>query len=136
MKKLISTLILILFSSVGCSHFDSIRGDVFTLKGRIINEIQLPFYCGSTAWGTVIEFEIINFSDSDYKLDSIGVIFTCPEFYGKGFFVVGEIYYITLADENQADFGFVIPNKYKLEKYNLDDNLWVLEAHKVIEETK
>ena len=66
------------------------------------------------------EFEIIEFSDSNYKLDSIGVIFTCPEFYENGFFEVGKTYTITVADENQADFGWSIPNESILTKYKLD----------------
>jgi len=130
MKRIITILTLIFMSAIGFAQTDSIRGNQFALKGKIINEISLTPHCGTIAWGTVIEFEIIEFSDSDYKLDSIGVIFTCPEFYDDGFFEVGKTYTITVADKNQADFGWTIPNESILTKYKLDKKLWVIKADK------
>ncbi len=121
---------VILVSAIGFGQTDSIRGNQFELKGKIINEISLTPHCGYFAFGTVIEFEIIEFSDLNYKLDSIAVIFTCPEFYEDGFFEVGNTYTITVADENQADFGWTIPNESILIKYKLDDKLWVIKADK------
>jgi len=119
---------LIFVSSIGFGQVDSIRGNQFELKGKIINEIALTPHCGYLAFGTVIEFEIIEFSDSNYKQDSIAVVFTCPEFYEDGFFEVGKTYTITVADENQADFGWTIPNESILSKYKLDKKLWVIKA--------
>ncbi|TRZ43125.1 hypothetical protein [Robertkochia solimangrovi] len=130
MKRIITILTLIFISTIGFAQTDSIRGNQFELKGKIINEISLTPHCGTIAWGTVIEFEIIEFSDSNYKLDSIGVIFTCPEFYEDGFFEVGKTYTITVADENQADFGWTIPNESILTKYKLDKKLWVIKTDK------
>lgn len=130
MKKTLSILSLILISAIGFAQTDSIRGNQFELEGRIINEISLTPHCGFIAWGTVIEFEIIGFSYSEYELDSIGLIFTCPEFYEEGFFEVGKTYILTIADENQADFGWSIPNEPILAKYNLDKKLWVVKADK------
>jgi hypothetical protein len=130
MKRIITILTLIFISAIGFGQTDSIRGNQFELKGKIINEISLTPHCGTFAWGTVIEFEIIEFSDSNYKLDSIGVVFTCPEFYEDGFFEVGKTYTITVADENQADFGWTIPNESILVKYNLAKKLWVIKADK------
>ena len=118
------------FSVIGFGQTDSIRGDKFELKGKIINEISLTPHCGYIAFGTVIEFQILEFSDSSYKQDSIGVIFTCPEFYKDGFFEVGKTYSITIADENQADFGWTILNESILSKYKLDKKLWVINADK------
>jgi hypothetical protein len=106
----------------------AVRGQQFKLKGKIINEVSLTPDCGTIAWATVIEFEIIEFSDSDYKSNAIGVIITCPEFYKANFFKVGQTYTITLADENQADFGWTIPNESTLDKYKLKKRLWVLKA--------
>lgn len=117
-------------SAIGFGQTDSIRGNQFELKGKIINEISLTPNCGTFAWGTVIEFEIIKFSDSNYKFESIAVIFTCPEFYKDGFFEVGKTYTITVSDENQADFGWSIPNESILTKYKLNKKLWVIKADK------
>jgi len=58
------------------------------------------------------------------------VIFTCPEFYENGFLETGKIYTITISDENQANFGWTIPNESILNKYNLDKKLWVIKAEK------
>ncbi|NQY74107.1 MAG: hypothetical protein HRT90_05025 [Candidatus Margulisbacteria bacterium] len=130
MKRLISILTLIFMTAIGFAQTDSIRGNQFELKGKIINEISLTPHCGHIAFGTVIELEIIEFSDSNYKLDSIGVIFTCPEFFEDEFFEVGKSYTITVADENQADFGWSIPNESILTKYKLSKKLWVIKAVK------
>ncbi|WP_420572965.1 hypothetical protein [Kordia sp.] len=114
----------------GFGQVGSVRGNQFELKGKIINKISETPHCGIIAWGTVIEFEIIKFSDTTYKRDSIGVIFTCPEFYKDGFFEVGKIYTMIIADENQADFGWTIPNESILTKYKLDKKLWVIKVDK------
>ena len=130
MKKIIIISTLLFISAIGFAQIDSIRGNKFGLNGKIIHEIFLTPHCGDTAFGTVIEFEIIEFSDSNYKLDSIGVIFTCPESFEDGFFEVGKSYTITVADENQADFGWSIPNESMLTKYKLSKKLWVIKAVK------
>lgn len=130
MRKTLAILTMIFWVLNGFAQTDSIRGNKFELVGKTINEISLPPGCGIFAWGTVVEFEIIQFSNSEYKLDSIGVIFTCPDFYKDGFFGIGKIYTLIVADENQADFGWVILNESTLSKYNLIKNLWVIEAVK------
>lgn len=129
-KKITTILILSFFTLVGFSQNDSIRGNQFELNGQLINEIKLTPHCGTIAWGTVIEFKIDEFSDSSYRLDSIGVIFTCPEFYKDNFFEIGKTYKITVADENQADFDWVVPNESILSKYDLKKKLWVIDAQK------
>lgn len=101
------------------------------MKGKLIGEISLPPYCGTKAWGVVAEFEIMEFSDKNYTSEIIAVIFTCPEFYGKGFFKVGDLYQMNVADENQASFGWTILNKSLLDKYGLEKELYVIEAEKV-----
>ena len=121
---------MIFISAIGFCQTNSMKGNQFELTGKIINEVSLTPHCGYFAFGTVIEFEIIEFSDSSYKGDSIGVIFTCPEFYENGFLETGKIYTITISDENQANFGWTIPNESILNKYNLDKKLWVIKAEK------
>ena len=109
----------------------SIRGEQFELTGTIINKISSPPHCGTIAWGTVVEFKVLKYSDLKYKADKIAVIFTCPEFYKANFLQVGHTYKLIVANENQADFGWSIPNDSILKKYNLDKRLWVITAEKV-----
>jgi len=45
--------------------------------------------------------------------------------------VVGKTYEIKASDENQAGFGWVIPNEKILDKYKLRSKLWVIEAKQV-----
>jgi len=76
--------------------------------------------------------EILEFSDFTYSQKSIPVIVTCPDFYSKDFFKVGNLYELNLADENQANFGWTISDSNTLrEKYNLRCDLWVLEMKKI-----
>lgn len=130
MKKTLAILLFTFIAAISFAQTDSIRGKQFQLKGKIINHIQLTPHCGVVAWGTVIEFQIISFSDTSYKNDSIGVIFTCPEFYKNNFFEIGATYTLKVADENQANFGWAIPNESLLSKYNLKKKLWVMKADK------
>lgn len=109
----------------------TVRGNTFELTGKIINQISLTPHCGTIAWGTVIEFKIVKFSDLNYKTDTIAVVFTCPEFYKDDFFKVGQLYKVTIADENQADFGWTIPNEAILKKYKMEKKLWVISAEKL-----
>ncbi len=131
MNRFILPLTLLFFSTFGFAQVDSIRGNQFELKGKMINDILFPARCGDVAFAIVIEFEIIEFSDSNYSLDSVPVIFTCPEFYGDDFFELGEVYIVKLADEVQADLGWAIPNASVLLKYNLDKELFAIGAEKV-----
>lgn len=124
-------IILCLSTTEAFSQTDSVRGQQFELTGKIINEVELTPHCGIIAWGTVIEFEIVKFSKSDYKLTTIGLIFTCPEFYKDNFFQIGQTYNILVADQNQADFGWTIPNQSLLDKYKLDKKLWVIKADRI-----
>lgn len=126
-------LIIFLFTAISTDIFgqtEKTRGDIFHLKGQVINEVEPTSFCGTFAFATVIEFQIIHFSDTHYKSDYIGVIVTCPELYGQNFFQTGEVYDLVIANENQADFNWLIRNKSKLSKYHLNKDLWVINAQK------
>lgn len=110
---------MLIVSITGFAQTDTIRGKKFGLKGKIINKISRNPDCGDTAYRTVIEFEIIEFTNVNYESDSIAVIITCPEFYDEGFFESGKTYTLALADENQSKFGWSIPNDSIFTKYNL-----------------
>lgn len=131
MKKLLTILVLILAITSAFAQKDSVKGNQFELKGKLIGEVSLPPVCGTIAWGMVVEFEIIEFSDKSYSSETIPVIFTCPEFYGKQFFKVGNTYQITVADQNQASFGWTIPNISVLDKYQYKEHLYVIDAKKL-----
>ncbi len=128
MKRLLIIITIKLFSIPIFAQKDSIRGNKYELTGAIINEVSLTPHCGNIAWGTVVEFKIIKFNDSKYKEDTIAVIFTCPEFYKEGFFKVGNKYQLSVANQNQADFVWTIPNESILKKYEMGKRLYVISA--------
>ena len=132
MKQIIITFIFpILWFAAVAQNDPIIKGNQYYLQGKIINEVALTPHCGTIAWGTIVELEIQQFSDSSYHRKKIGVIFTCPEFYKNNFFQVGKTYDIKVADKNPASFDWAIPNKKLLDKYNLKFNLWVIDAKKI-----
>lgn len=123
--------ILSLSFSCAFAQEDDAKGNQFELKGKLIGEISLPPGCGVMAFGMVVEFEILEFSDENYTSENIAVIFTCPEFYDDEFFRVGDKYQVTIADENQASFGWTIPNISVLDKYQYKYHLYVIDAEKL-----
>lgn len=131
MRNLLILLALTLAALTGTAQTDTIKGTTFQLKGTIAGEVFLPAHCGIFAMALVVEFGDIAFSDPAYKADQIAVIFSCPEFYGEGFFEKGKTYTMTLADENPAEFGWMITNGHLLKKYPLPKDLWVIEAKKI-----
>ena len=129
MKNTLLILTFIITSLIGFAQTDLINGS-YELKGKIINHISLPPDCGYVAWGTVIEFEIIQFTNPNYKSKSIGVIFRCPESYGDDFFEIGKTYTMSVVENSQTNFSWNIPNKSILKKYNLNKELIVFKAEK------
>jgi hypothetical protein len=101
------------------SQTDSIRGKQFQLTGRIIATVQLTPHCGILAWGTVVEFEVVELVGMSYLNKNLGIIITCPEFYKDISFEKGKTYQIVFSDKNQADFGWTIPNREVLKKNGL-----------------
>jgi hypothetical protein len=126
--KVILGFIFSFYTTLVLAQTDPDRGRQFELKGKLIGKVSLPPDCGIIAWATVIEFEVIEFSDSDYKTTTIPVIFACPEFYKSDFFQVGQVYTVTVGNEKS---GGVIMNESILEKYNLKDRLWAIKAEKI-----
>lgn len=127
----LTTLLLTLTSLLLVRECNETRGQKYELKGHIIREVNMPPHCGVLATAVAVEFDIQQYSDDDYPLDSIAVIFTCPEFYGEAFFEVERTYKITVADENQADFGWSIENYELLDQYPDKKKLWVIQADKL-----
>lgn len=101
------------------SQNDFIRGKQFSLIGKITKKIQLAPACGFIAFGTVVEFEVIDITGMDYVNKSIGIIITCPEMYGADFFKKGKKYQVVFSNENQTDIGWAIPNKHLLKTNHL-----------------
>jgi hypothetical protein len=132
MKQLLMVLaILFVYISSLCAQGKTVKGHQYALKGKIINRVTLPPGCGIMAWATVVELEIISFSDSSYTDKKIGVIFTCPREYGSSFFKVGNSCDIQVADQNQAAFNWTFNNAAVLKKYKTAYWPYVLEAKKV-----
>ena len=132
MKKSFLILFVFFYSFVSQSQTVLTKEKQFQLVGKIINQPILSPDCGNTAFGTtVIEFEIQTFSDSTYSNKNIGLIFTCPELFGKDFLSVGRTYQITLSNTNQANFNYSILNEKDLEKYKLTYKPWVISAKRL-----
>lgn len=106
----------------------TVKGNQYTLKGKIVSRVYLPAGCGIFAWATVVEMQIISYSDSAYTGKRIGVIFTCPREYGKNFFQIGKVYDVQVADQNQASFGWTFNNAEVLKKYKTAYQPWVISA--------
>jgi hypothetical protein len=130
-KQAIAFLTFLFLGLASSAQTDSIPEKTYLLKGKIINEISLTPDCGYFSFGTVIEFEIAEFSDLTYLKNEIGVIICCPEFYKDNFFEVGKLYEMTVSYEMSYSASWIIPNEMLLEKYNLKSKLWVLNAKKI-----
>ena len=131
MKQTFIILISLIIGFTAYSQTDSVRGKQFRLTGKAVKKVQLTPHCGIIAWGTVIEFEVIEVVGMTYPNKRIGIIITCPEFYKDKFFEKGKTYQVIFSDKNQADFGWVIPNKDILKKNSLSFDPYAVEVKKM-----
>ena len=131
MKRAFTILFFLIIGFAAQSQSDSIRGQQFQLKGKIVGKIELTPHCGVVAWGTVIEFEVTELIGMNYPKKKIGVIITCPEFYEGNFFEAGKTYQVVFSDKNQADFSWTIPNKDLLKKNSLPFDPYVVKIRKI-----
>jgi hypothetical protein len=128
------TLIIAIFISVAFTSYsqtDSITGRQFRLRGKIIEKVQLTPHCGDIAWATVLEFDVIKLEGMEKPVKRIGIIVPCPEFYIDNFFQEGKTYEVVFSDKNDAPFGWLIPNKDVLKKYNLPFEPYAISIKKV-----
>ena len=130
-KQVLIFLTFLLLGLVTFAQTDSIQEKSYLLKGKIINEISLTPGCGYIKYGTVIEFEIVEFAELTYSEKEIGVIIRCPEFYKDNFFETGKLYEMTVSYEIRDSNSWTIPNHKQLEKYNLKSNLWAINMKKI-----
>ena len=128
------TFTILFFLTIGFTAYaqtDTIRGKQYQLTGKIVGKVELTPGCGVFAWGTVIEFELKELIGMSYPNKTIGIIITCPEFYKENFFETGKTYQVVFSDKNQADFGWVIPNKDVLKKYGLQFEPYAVKVNKL-----
>ena len=102
----------------------------YTLKGRIITKNPLPPHCGTSSMGTLIQFEIIDFSDRAYTGKSIDVIISSPESFNEGFFETGNIYELKMSDKSKASLGWAIPNEGSADHCPTNYTRWLVSAKK------
>ena len=130
MKCYIVISVFFLFVFVSQAQKKSADSEKHYLKGKIINKVDIGANCGYLKLASIIEFEVIEFSNQAYKQTKIGIIFRCPEFYGEKFFEVGKIYEMKVENEKRLefpkDFDFQVQNINVLEKYKLPINYWTL----------
>lgn len=100
----------------------------YILEGKQISDLKNIADCGYLKLATVVEFKIINFSDSDYKNKRIGIIIPCIEFYGRDFFKKGKTYILKIKKEKEIDknkeFDYTLQNKQLLNKYINNKKYW------------
>ena len=130
-RQVIAFLTFLLIGLVSSAQTDSIPEKTYLLKGKIKNEISLTHGCGYIKYGTVIEFEIVEFDDLTYSKKEIGVIIRCPEFYKDHFFEIGKLYEMTVSYNIRDINSWTIPNQKQLEKYNLKSKLWAINMKKI-----
>lgn len=131
MKQSLIVILSLIIGLNGFSQKEATRGNKFQLTGKIKSKVQMTPYCGTIAWGTVVEFDILDLSGMTYSNKSIGIIVTCPEFYKEGFFEKGKTYQVVFSDENQADFGWAIPNKDLLKTNGISFEPYAVSIKKI-----
>ena len=131
MKNRIIIILTLLFCGITLNaQTDSTQTKLYTLKGKLVTEFDnLTPECGILAWATIVEFEVIDLSDSEYSKKKIPIIFTCPSSNITKEFKVGEIYELILTDKNQSDFEYTMLESQQdiLTKYKLNKEYWFIE---------
>jgi len=131
MKQTIIVALFLIIGLTGYSQADSVSGRQLLLTGKIIEKIQLTPHCGTIAWGTVLEFKVINLVGMTYPGKKIGIIITCPELYKDNFFQKGNTCQVVFSDKNQASFEWTIPNRDILKKYGLSFEPYAISIKKI-----
>jgi hypothetical protein len=119
MKHFIATFMFSLFSLTVVAQTETANEDFVNMKGSILNEVEITKGLKSA---TVIEFEILEFSNPTYTQKYIGVISCCTDAAEEKFYKVGTIYEVKLRG-NKSEDSYSISNLDKLEKYKLERNL-------------
>jgi len=71
MKQSLLTTFLLIIGLNACSQKDSIRGNKFQLTAKIKTKVQMAPHCGTIAWGTVVDFDIIHLSEMSYPIRTL-----------------------------------------------------------------
>ncbi|MCK7590931.1 hypothetical protein M0G43_10140 [Subsaxibacter sp. CAU 1640] len=130
MKSGIIILTILLCGLTQNFQSDSKKETKYILKGKLINGFDgLTPLCGISAWATVLEFEIIEFSDSEYIDKTIPIIFTCPNSKSNKQFKVGKTYELILTDKNPSKFEWTMLESKReiLNQYELNKEYWFVE---------
>lgn len=112
---------------------DSKKENEYLLKGKLVSGFdKVTPLCGILAWATVVEFEIIEFSDFAYVKKRIPVIFRCPNRKMSRQFKRGKKYELILTDDNltENEWTMLESNKDILTKYEMNKKYWFVEKKK------
>lgn len=124
--------IIIVFILLCTVTFQAQNKDEYILEGQQISNLYDGAGCGYLKLATIVEFKIINFSDTNYKNTEIGIIIPCTEFYGENFFKKGKTYILKIKIEKEKntskEFDYVVQNIQTLEKYNDNNKYWAISA--------
>ena len=137
MKYITCTLPFIMIGIIAYPRLLNKNGHTYCLKGKILNQenvnaINLTPLCGIAAFATVVEFKIIELSDSSYNLPNIAVIFTCPAgSLTNSFFDLEVVYELEVSDYKQEESMWSMMNQEVLDKYPKMPKLWVKEINRI-----
>lgn len=127
MKAIVQLLSISIFLTSHFSFLMSNRVDEHhELKGVMLDFGEFPTDCGYIAVALAVEFEVQEYSDVTFTKDTIVVIFNCPDFLGKDYFVVGNTYQLKLRPEEGDDSMYGIYNREALERNNQEEKLYVV----------
>ncbi|MGN7514681.1 MAG: hypothetical protein ACTHOM_09905 [Allomuricauda sp.] len=128
MKSKVVILVILLIGFTSSAQSEIEESD-YILKGKLINGFDgITPLCGVFAWATIVEFEIIEFSDSKYTGKEIPIIFACPNSNHSNLFKVGNIYNIILTKKKDlSNWTFREEKLEILSKYDLSNEYWFVE---------
>lgn len=122
MKSTIIIFIILFSGLMSNAQSDSKKEAEYILKGKLITEFdRFTPLCGVLAWATVVEFEIVEFTDKSFLGKKIPVIFTCPNSHHRDLFKVGKTYELILNTDkfDSSKWTFLEGKKEILSKSDL-----------------
>jgi hypothetical protein len=134
MRKIAIIFTFLIYCLQAEAQISTQNKNLFQLEAKMISGLDKGAGCGRFKLATVLEFQIIKFSDKTYKMRNIGIVIRCAEFYGKDFFEVGKTYKLNVEIEKEKktgdNFDYTIQNMRTLEKYKTENIFWAISISK------
>ena len=131
MKNIVLIFIILFCGLKSYAQTDPKKAAEYNLKGKLITGFDgLTPLCGILAWATVVEFEIIEFTDTKYVGKKIPVVFTCPGSYHRDLFKVGNTYELILSTDkfDSSEWTFLEDRQEILYKFDLEKEYFFVDT--------